>query len=320
MISRRLLRIKVLQVLYAYFQTSESSINKTEKELFFSIQKSYDLYHLMLSLVLDIAKLSESKIEIAKQKHFPTSEELNPNTRFLQNKLIAQLQENEHLNKYIDSNKLSWVNYPELIKGFFYELLETDFYKTYMALPKSNYSLDKKLIADIFENIIVKSESLSQVLEEQSIYWNDDAEFITSMILKTIESFKIGQTKEQTLMPLFKNEADVEFVKILVRKTILKHSDYMKLIEENVKNWDIERIAFTDVIIIQLAITEIMEFPSIPTKVTFNEYIEISKFYSTPKSSTFINGILDKIINKLKTENQVRKTGRGLLEKTRPEV
>ena len=313
MISRRILRIKILQLLYAYFQSAENSMNKYEKELFFSIQKTYDLYHYLLILLIDIANYAESRIEIARLKKIPTREDLNPNTKFVDNLIIQQLRINKQLNQYLNTTKLSWVNTPELIKKLHNRIRMAPFFKEYMEDPDRTYEKDKKLIMDIYIFEIVNSEHIFQTLEEQSIYWNDEIEFVVSMIAKTLKGFKESEGENSGLLPLFKNEDDKEYVRTLFRKVILHKDEYRKIVETFTENWDIERIAFMDILILEMAITEAVEFPSIPTRVTLNEYLEIAKFYSTEKSSVFINGLLDKIFRHLKEEKKILKTGRGLI-------
>jgi len=313
MISRRILRIKILQLLYAYYKSSGSSINKAEKELLFSIQKTYDLFHYLILLIIDIADYALSRIDISKNKKIPTPEDLNPNTKFVDNKLILQLRNNRQLNEYLKSNKLSWVNYPELIRNLFNNIKESEHYKEYMNNNNRSYEEDKKLISDIYVKDIAVFEPLYQNLEEQSIYWNDEAEFVISIILRTIKNFKEAEVENGIIPPLFKNEEDIKFVKRLFRKAILNKEEYRKLIAQYAKNWEIERIAFIDILILQTAIAEVIEFTSIPTKVTFNEYLEIAKFYSTNKSSIFINGLLDRIVSHLKDNNLIKKSGRGLV-------
>ncbi len=313
MVSRRILRIKIIQLLYAYYKSSASSINNAEKELFFSIQKTYDLYHYLLLLIIDVADYALNRIEIAREKKIPTWEDLNPNTKFIDNKIIAQLRINRQLNEYLKNKKLSWINYPELVRNLFNNIKESDYYKEYMSRSDRSYEEDKKLFTNIFVRDVAVFEHLYQNLEEQSIYWNDEVEFVISIIIKTIRKFRESDGDSAKILPLFKNEEDIEFVKRLFRKAILKSEEYRKLIEEYAKNWEIERIAFIDILIMQTAIAEAIEFPSIPTKVTFNEYLEIAKYYSTSKSSVFINGLLDKIITHLKEKNIVKKSGRGLI-------
>jgi N utilization substance protein B len=283
MISRRLLRIKVLQVLYAYYTAEHKDLNTSEKELNFSINKAYELYNYLLLLMRDIVLYAESRIEIATNKRIPTFEDLHPNLRFVNNKLICQFTDNTQLNKYISNNRISWVKYPELIKELYGIIIDSPEYSDFMALTDGGYAEDKKFVSKIYSDIILPNESFCQVLEEQSIYWNDDLEYVISMVLKTIKKFSETDGPEKSLL------------------------------ESTASNWDLERIAFMDILIMQLAITELIEFPSIPTKVTLNEYLDISKYYSTEKSNNFINGVLDKILAHLKEKEMIRKTGRGLI-------
>lgn len=313
MVSRRLLRIKTLQICYAYLKSSDQSINQTEKDLFFSIQKSYDLYHYLLLLIIDVAAYAESRIELAKQKRIPTQEDLDPNTKFIDNKLIKLLGENLDLKKYLSDHKLSWVNYPELIKNLYLEIRESEIYSKYMSSETRGFTEDKKFVSDIYSKIVINFEPLYQNLEEQSIFWNDDVEFVLGMIIKSLRLFKAASDENVKLMPLFKNEEDRDFVKRLFRKAVLNHKEYEQLVSQFIKNWDVERIAFMDIVVMSLAIAEMVEFTEIPIKVSLDEYIEIAKFYSTEKSNVFINGILDKIVEHLKEEGKIRKIGRGLI-------
>jgi transcription antitermination protein NusB len=313
MISRRILRIKILQLLYAFFQSGDSSMNKSEKELFFSIQKTFDLYHYLMLLIVDIADYANSRIEIARQKKIPTREDLNPNTKFVDNLIIQQLRSNKQLNQYLHSTRLSWVNSPDLIKKMHNRIRMAPFFKEYMEDGGRDYEQDKKLIMEVFTSEFINSESLYQTLEEQSIYWNDEVEFVISMIAKTIKGFREADGENAILMNLFKNEDDREYARDLFRKVILHKEEFGKLVESFTENWDVERIAFIDLLILEMAITEAVSFPSIPTRVTINEYLEIAKFYSTEKSSVFINGLLDKIFKHLKDEKKIVKVGRGLI-------
>lgn len=313
MISRRIIRTKVLQVTYAYYSSEEKSLSKTEKELFFCINKSYDLYHYLMALVIDIADYAEKRIEIRKKKLQPTHEDLHPNNKFITNTVIQQLRDNRQLNAYLDQKKLSWVNNPELIKELYLIILESDLYKNYMDDETRSFLDDRKFIEKLFSKIILVAEDLYIVLEEQSIFWNDDVEFVISMIVKTIKHFKEFTDSDHILMPLYKDQEDHDFAKNLIRKTIVNHNELRELIKKHSKNWDVDRIAFMDILIMQLAISEFLYFPSIPTKVSMNEYIELSKFYSTEKSRNFINGILDKTLKDLKASKKIEKVGRGLI-------
>ena len=313
MVSRRLLRVKVLQICYAYLKSNDQTINQAEKELFFSIEKSHELYHYLILLTIDIVQFAESRIELAKKKRIPSHEDLNPNTKFIDNRLIKRLNENEDLNKYLNNKKLSWVNHPELIKNLYNKIKESEEYNKYMNSETNGFNEDKKFITDLYSKVIINFEPLYQILEEQSIYWNDDVEFMIGMIIKTFRSFKASGSESEKLMPLFKNEEDRDFVKKLFRKTVLNHKEHEELISKFIKNWDVERIAFMDIVVMSIAISEIIEFSDVPIKVSFDEYIEIAKFYSTQKSNVFINGILDKLVEHLKKEGKIIKTGRGLV-------
>lgn len=300
-------------MMYAYYSSDEKSINNTEKELFFCIHKTYDLYHYLFALVVEIADYAENRIEIKKNKRQPTHEDLNPNTKFISNSVIRQLRLNKKLHVYLEQKKMSWNDNPELIKELYLLMIESDAYKDYMKDKNRSYLDDRKFIEKLFNKTILVSEDLYNVLEEKSIYWNDDVDFVISMINKTLKRFNELSGSDQSLMPLFKDQEDQDFTKDLLRRAIINHDELRELIKEHSRNWDVERIAFMDILIMQLAITEFLYFPSIPTKVSLNEYIELSKFYSTEKSRNFINGILDKALKGLKSTEKINKAGRGLI-------
>jgi len=313
MISRRLLRIKVLLVLYAFNRKKGDSLESAEKELLLSLKKSYDLYHLLLLLIIEIIDVAEKKIEIARQKKIPTHEDLNPNTKLIDNRLVKQLSVNQQLKNYSKRTGLSWRDYIELPRKYYNILKDSDIYKEYMSSGKSSYAEDKKFVARLFDLILMESEELELVLEEKSVYWNDDLDFVSVMVDKTIRQFKESTVDDHSLMPLYRSDEDEIFVKTLLRKTIMNSDTLMELIDSNTTNWEIERVALMDTLVMQLAITEIMEFPEIPVKVSLNEYIEIAKFYCTSKSSTFVNGILDKIVREIREKKMFSKKGRGLI-------
>ncbi|MGM0619893.1 MAG: transcription antitermination factor NusB [Bacteroidota bacterium] len=313
MISRRIIRTKVLQVLYAYYSSPGKTLSNTEKELFFCIGKTYDLYHYLLALVIDIADYAEERIEIRRNKHQPTEEDLHPNTKFISNEVIDQLRQNRQLNAYLNQEKLNWANNPELVKDLYLFLIESDFYKAYMADKNRSFLDDRKFVDKIFNKIILITEDLYDALEEKSIYWNDDVEFVVSMISKTLKKFNPRSGSDLPLLPLFKDQDDRDFAKDLLRKAVINHDELRALIKEHSRNWDLDRIAFMDILIMQLALSEFLYFPSIPTKVSLNEYIELSKYYSTDKSRNFINGILDKTLKDLKNSGKINKAGRGLI-------
>lgn len=313
MISRRTIRIKVLQTLYTYYSTPEKSINNSEKELYFSLGKTYDLYHMVFQLLIELADYAQLKIDTNLGKMVPSFEDLHPNTKFIENRVIKQLRINRRLKAYINQTKISWAKHPELIKELYQFMTESEFYQEYMKNKENSYFEDKRLIDRILNNIILISEDVHMMLEEDSIYWNDDLDLVVAMASKTIKTFRDDSDENQPLLPKFKDEDDRQFATDLFRKAILNNSELREIIDLHASNWDLDRIAFMDVLIMQLALTEMLYFPSIPSKVTLNEYIEMAKFYSTEKSRTFINGILDKALKELKTSNKVLKTGRGLI-------
>jgi transcription antitermination protein NusB len=313
MISRRLLRIKALMALYAFNRREDENLAQAETELMFSIGKSYDLYHYLLLLVLEVADIAAEKIDQALQKRMPSHEDLNPRRRFIDNKIIAQLRKNNEFKGYIFSKKLSWINNSHIPRLLYNKMIVWEVYEEYMKSENDNYLSDKKFIARLVTELFSNSEDLNSNLEEQSIYWNDDMEYISSMVEKTLKKFKTDSSEKAPLMPLFKNAEDEEFVKILFRKAILNSKKCSELIDKNTTNWEVDRIALMDILVMQLAITEILEFPEIPVKVTLNEYIEIAKYYCTSKSSTFVNGILDNIVKEIRDEGLFNKVGRGLV-------
>jgi len=313
MISRRLLRIKALMALYAFNRREDSNLAQAETELMFSIGKSYDLYHYLLLLVLELADIASEKIDQALQKHIPSHEDLNPRRRFVDNHLIVQLRKNNEFTGYVASKKLSWVNNSHIPRLLYNKMIVWEAYEEYMNAENNNYTSDKKFIIRLINEFFSNSEDLHSNLEEQSIYWNDDMEYISSMLEKTLKKFKTDSDQSTPLMPLFKNAEDEEFVKILFRKAIQHSKKCSELIDKNTTNWEVDRIALMDILVMQLAITEILEFPEIPVKVTLNEYIEIAKYYCTSKSSTFVNGILDNIVKEIRDEGLFNKFGRGLV-------
>jgi len=313
MISRRLLRIKALMALYAFNRREDDNVAQAEKELLFSIEKTYDLYHYLLLLVLEVADVASEKIDQALQKRMPSPEDLNPRRRFIDNQVIAQLRINKSFNDYISARKLSWINYPHIPRLMFSKMLAWDKYEEYMSSEVHSYLSDKKFIINLITKLFAGSEDLESNFEEQSIYWNDDTEYVSLMIEKTLKKFKSDSGKNVPMMPLYKNQEDEDFVKILFRKAVLNTKQCSELIDSNTTNWEVERIALMDILVMQLAITEIIEFQEIPVKVTLNEYIEIAKYYCTSKSSTFVNGILDNIVKEIRKQGDINKSGRGLV-------
>lgn len=307
MINRVLIRLKIVQIVYAYYQNGGKNLDTAEKELFFSLSKAYDLYNYLLLLMVEVTKQANKRLNAAKNKLVPTKEELFPNTKFVENRFIAQLEVNKQLLEFSNNQKKTWENEADFVKTLCDKILESDIYKEYMASETSSYEEDRELWRKLYKNIIFNNIELDQVLEDQSLYWNDDKEIVDTFVVKTIKRFDEKNGAKQELLPEFKDEEDQDFARRLFRRTILNADYYRHLISENTKNWDLDRVAFMDVVIMQIALAEILSFPNIPVSVSLNEYVEIAKLYSTPKSGGFINGTLDGIVNSLKKENKLTK-------------
>lgn len=313
MFSRRFLRIKVIKALYSHFQSDSDSLITSEKNLIHSIDKSYDLYFQMLRLIADIKNYAAERIEIGLNKKLPTHADLHPNTRFVENKVVAQIDESEELNARLQKKSLGWSRYPELIKHLYGVMIESASYKRYMDSADNSYNSDRAFLEDFYIETAQNNDLLESVVEEQSILWCDDIDFTLIMVVRTLESCRENQ-RDLPLRREYKSEDDLVFTKELFRKAVVNFAEYQQYIEKFTTNWDVERIAFLDNIILACAMAEIIGFPSIPVKVTLDEYIEISKYYSTTGSSLFVNGVLDKIVESLRSEGRINKTGRGLME------
>ena len=307
MINRVLIRLKIVQIVYAYYQNGNKNLDTAEKELFFSLSKAYDLYNYLLLLMIELTNFAHKRIDAAKNKLVPTQEDLAPCMKFVENKFIAQLEVNKQLSEFVTNQKKTWANETDFIKELFDKIASSDIYKEYMESEESSYTEDRELWRKLYKNFIMTNESLDQVLEDQSLYWNDDKEIVDTFVIKTIKKFEEKQGANQKLLPEFKDDEDQEFARRLFRRSILNEDYYRHLISENTKNWDLDRVAFMDVIIMQIALAEILSFPNIPISVSLNEYVEIAKLYSTAKSGSFINGTLDRIVNQLKKDGKLTK-------------
>ena len=307
MINRVLLRIKIVQILYSYYKSDSKSLPVAEKELFHSIEKTYDLYFHLLQLSVEITQYAASQIETKRNRLRPTTEDLNPNTRFIDNSFIIQLSNNVYFNDFLAKHKLTWVDHPDITKELFERVLATDFYSEYMNAPKVDYNADKDIWRKIYKKVILQNEELDDSIQDQNIYWTDDIEMVVSFILKTIKRFDSNNAEEQELLPMFKDQEDAEFARKLLQSVLINADSLREMIDKNTKNWELDRIAFMDIIIMEVALAELLNFPTIPVNVTLNEYIEIAKSYSTDKSGPFINGVLDNIVGELKKENKLIK-------------
>lgn len=322
MLSRRHLRIKALQALYAFYQSGNDDLAQGEKLLLKSTDKLYELYIYQLSFLVKLVDYTSNRLEEAKKKFFPTEADLNPNTRFIDNKFIAQLAENKFYGKWYRALKINWVDEENLFFKAYQELKANPAWNDYMNGTENSYKDQKDAIITIVREVISNFELLRQYYEDLSIFWSDE-DFDTSlmMVIKTVKLFKENWGPEAELPSLYKSEPDDDepiedrqFMIKLFRSTLLRDKEYEKQIEQQVENWELERIAIMDMIIMKMALAELVGFPSIPVKVTINEYIEISKTYSSVKSKYFVNGILDKLVIKMKEDGTIRKSGRGLIE------
>ena len=312
MINRRHIRVKVMQSVYAIQQSHNDDIIREEKFLKHSILKMYDLYVLNFQLIIEVQKLAAKKIALSKKKILATQEDLKPNTKFIDNKLINQLIESVSLEGYVALNKLeNWELDDEYVKIIFDELQKSDLYKKYISTTENSFKIDKAFVIDFFKEIIAPNEKLAEYYEDKMISWADDIPFVNTWVVKTLSKCKPEKTF--ILSRLYKDKDDEEFASNLFKKTVLKHKTYEEEITEKTPNWETDRIADIDMILIKMAITEFINFPSIPVRVTINEYIEVAKDYSTSKSSYFINGVLDKISKEFMKDKRIVKIGRGLL-------
>lgn len=311
MLSRRLLRVKVVKALFAHLKSGSENMMASEKTLMASVDKAYDLYFQLITLPVELARYAEQRQQLAKEKKLPTYEDLHPNTKFVENVVIRTIADSDAVNDYAAARKLGWTKQPELIRTLYTQLTESDYYKSYMQRETRSFEEDRKFMEDFFKEL-QSCEVLDEALEEMSILWTDDVPYIVVMILRTLSNLRSSHT-ELRVPSKFKSDEDPEFVKTLFEKSLVNYNRFQDYIEKFTANWDVERIVFMDNLILGTAMAELTSFPSIPVKVTMDEFIEISKYYSTPGSSTFINGVLDKIVESLTAEGSIKKAGRGLV-------
>ncbi len=314
MISRRLLRIKVLQVYYSSLLKKNRDLEIAIKELNTSVQHTLDLYYELLSILIYISDLAEQKIQTALEKRLPTEADLNPNKRFANNPVFEIIRNSEHYQKNTSAPRIPADAHQQLVKQIWSELTASNEYQKYML--KTNVSMQdhKDIIIYIIRNFFPCNDELDSLIEEYSIYWNDDIGFVSSLLEKSIIRIKRSGNDSFLITNAYTCDADKIFGKELLGKALIHDNEYEDLIDKHSKNWDVDRIAIIDRIIMKLAITEFIHLPEVPIKVTINEYIEISKFYSTEKSNAFINGMLDQMVSSLKEEEKINKKGRGLVD------
>jgi N utilization substance protein B len=298
MINRELIRIKTVQLTYAYYQNGSKNIDSAEKELLFSLSKAYDLYNFLLALIVSITREAQRHLEVAQSRAQREGTEM-PSQKFVNNRFALQLEGNKMLNDFMETQKKTWNDEPEFIKKMYQLVTESQIYKDYMASPEDSYEADRELWRKLYRTLIQHNEDLDALLEEQSLYWNDDKEVVDTFVLKTIKRFEEKNQSHQELLPEYDNEEDKDYARKLFRATIMNGDEYQHFMSEASRNWDFSRLAYMDIIIMQIAIAEMMTFPSIPITVTINEYVEIAKLYSTPRSASYINGMLDAIARHL---------------------
>lgn len=315
MLNRRHLRIKALQNIYAWHMTEKKDSVSSQKTLMQSIDNVYEMYIRMLALLVDVTEYTANDAIERSNKHLPTAEDLNPNQKLLHNKFIEVLKLNPEYAALVNKYQINWHADPELVKSIFIKLKETKEYAAYLAEEEETLESSKEIIKFIFRKVLLKNSNIIQAFEDKFINWSVDREVMQGMIAKTLKNFSSEDAFQNKLTPISPDwNEDSRFVKDLFAYTLKNDNAYHELIAERTKNWESERIALMDTILMKMAICEMMNFPSIPVKVTINEYLELSKDYSTPKSNSFINGILDKILNDLKRTNSIKKIGRGLVE------
>ena len=319
MLNRRILRIKAFKVLYSSILSENVTLAQAESQLELSCEATRDLYIYMLGIVSPLTKIAQDRIESLKAKFNPTEEERNPNMKFAENALAKLLDENEDFQKVFKKKKFDWTQYDLLLKKIMTSIASKDYYAEYMASPERSLAEDCKLFTRIFEEEFVDSEELETLLEEKSLYWNDDLAYALTWCCKTFKGFAQGEA--WSLLPLYQSEilkgegveSDKFFVRKLLQSAFTGYERYSAMVAESVSGWEKERLFSTDVVLIVMGLAEVATFPTIPVKVSMNEYVEISKFYGTPKSRSFVNGILDRLVQRLADEGAVKKEGKGLL-------
>ena len=307
MINRELIRIKIVQLTYAYYQNGNRNMDNAEKELLFSLAKAYDLYNYLLALIVSVTQEERHRVEIAANRASREGTEA-PSSRLVNNKFAVQLEENKQLNLFMESQKRRWEDDMEAVRKLCDQIEQSTIYQEYMASDDDSYEADREVWRKIYRTLIQENPDLDAVLEEKSLYWNDDKEVVDTFVIKTIKRFDPANGADQELLPEYRDEEDRDFALKLFRSTILNADDYQRYMSESSRNWDFSRLAYMDVVIMQIAIAEMLTFPNIPVTVTINEYVDLAKLYSTPRSGGYINGMLDTIARHLIQIGKMMKT------------
>ena len=298
MINRELIRIKIVQLTYAYYQNGDKNLNRAENGLLYSLSMAYSLYNYLLLLIVAISREMRHRVEIGGNKAVREGTE-KPSTKFVDNRFARQLETNVMLLDFVDEQKLTWDNDIEFVRRLCNLIEQSQIYQDYMASSEDSYEEDREVWRKLYKAIIQENEDLDAILEEKSLYWNDDKEVVDTFVLKTIKRFEPEAGKKQELLPEYDDEEDKAFACKLFRATILNADTYQRYMSETSRNWDFSRLAYMDVVIMQIAIAEMVTFPNVPISVTINEYVELAKLYSTDKSGGYINGMLDAIARHL---------------------
>lgn len=298
MINRKLIRVKIVQLTYAYYQNGHHNMDTAEKELLFSLSKAYDLYNYLLGLIVAITQEERRRVDIATRRAEREGTE-TPSQRFAFNKFATQLEENKQLNLFMEDKKMGWENDVEAVRKLCDQIEQSPLYQEYMMSDAEDYETDRELWRRIYRTLIQGNEDLDAILEEKSLYWNDDKEIVDTFVLKTIKRFDPANKADQELLPEYDDTEDREYALKLFRSTILNADTYQRYMSETSRNWNFSRLAYMDVVLMQIAIAEMLTFPNIPISVTINEYVDLAKLYSTPKSGGYINGMLDAIARHL---------------------
>lgn len=312
MLTRRHIRVKVMQSIYTLHQSENHNLQKEEKFLLNSMENMQGLYLTLMSLWIELYERAKEMDSLAKHKFLPNSKDLWINKKFIENKVINLIVQNESLQESITNNcPVNWRAHNEYVSLIYNKILESDIYQTYITKP-NEFNIDKYLLVDLYSEIIAPDEKLFEFISDEALTWIDDIPLVNTLIIKLLKGIRYDNPKNYLTPSLFKDEDDKEFAINLLRKSVLNDEKYHEYVVEKTPKWDSDRIALLDIIMIKMAITEFLKFPSIPIKVTLNEYLEIAKEYSTPKSSVFINGILDILSKDFAAQNLTQKIGRGL--------
>ena len=319
MLYRRHLRIKALQALYSFYTGGTDDLIKGEKELLNSINKIYELFIWQLSFIIEVRRFAAVRLEENKQKFYPTEEDLNPNVKFINNRVLNNIEENIDFKKKEELFKINWANEQDIVRRFHKEMMESDYFKKYKTNGKETLEDDKAFIIKLIDIQLSNYDLLKSFYEEKSVYFTDGYDLTTILLIKFVDSYSSKLNEQSPLPAIYKTQAnqtneDKEFIRKLYRKVILEKENYDRILQERTKSWDYDRIPLMDILLLKMAIVELTEMPTIPIKVTLNEYIELTKYFSTSKSKTFVNGVLDKLIRNFNEEGKIKKLGRGLIE------